>query len=256
MGSTRNVWLALVWPLLAAVVGGCAVPQPQDTPVWQRRELDPVSGRAFWIYVPSTYTHARAFPVIITCHGTPPYDIAEHHIREWKMLGERYGCIIVAPELIATDGLIGDGPIAGMLDDERFILSIISLLGYRFNLDRGNMMITGFSGGGFPTFWVGLRHPDVFSTLVARSCNFSESNLNGWYPPDAANLKIMVYYGEFDPGAISTQSRAAIAYLTSKGLPVDTKIVPGIGHERRPEVAMDFFWEGRNPRPQPTMPNR
>ena len=104
MGSTRNVWLALVWPLLAAVVGGCAVPQPQDTPVWQRRELDPVSGRAFWIYVPSTYTHARAFPVIITCHGTPPYDIAEHHIREWKMLGERYGCIIVAPELIATDG--------------------------------------------------------------------------------------------------------------------------------------------------------
>jgi poly(3-hydroxybutyrate) depolymerase len=254
MDLSGNVWLRSVGLLVLAAVCGCEVPQAQNTPVWQRRELDPVSGRAFWIYVPSTYTHMRAWPVIVTCHGTPPYDIAEHHIREWKMLGEQYGCIIVAPELIATDGLIGDGPIVGMLDDERFILSTVSLLGYRFNIDRANIMITGFSGGGFPTFWVGLRHPDVFSTIVARSCNFSETNLDGWYPPEAAQQRIMVYYGENDPAAIANQSRAAISYLTSKGLPVETKVIPLIGHQRRPEVAMEFFWEGRNMRPQPTMP--
>jgi poly(3-hydroxybutyrate) depolymerase len=251
---SRNAWAWLVWPLLAAVGGGCAVTQDQNTPAWQRRELDPVTGRAFWIYVPSTYTHAKAYPVIITCHGTPPYDIAEHHIREWKMLGERYACIVVAPELIATDGLIGDGPIVGMLDDERFILSIVSFLGYRYNIDRANLMITGFSGGGFPTYWVGLRHPDVFSEIVARSCNFSEVNLDGWYPLEAANQRIMVYYGENDPGAIAAQSRAAVAYLTNKGLPVKAEIIPGIGHERRPDVAMDFFWDGINQRVRPTTP--
>lgn len=239
----RRTWATWLVALPAVLLAGCPVPQAQDTPSWQRREIDPVSGRAYWIYVPSTYTHARAAPLIVTCHGTPPYDTSERHIMEMKMLGEQNGCIVVAPELIATDGIIGDGPITGMLDDERFILSIVALTGYRYNLDRGNVMITGFSGGGFPTYWVGLRHPDVFPVVVARSCNFSESNLDGWFNcgPAGTGQSVMVYYGENDPAAIQAQSRSAIKYLQSKGFALATMVVPGIGHERRPEIAMDFF---------------
>ena len=233
--------MILVLAAGALMISGCPVPQDQNTPVAQRREIDPVSGRAYWIYVPSNYTHSRSWPVIVTCHGTPPYDVANDHIREWKMLGEQNGCIIISPELTATDGIFGDGPIVGMLDDERFILSIISLLGYRYSIDRSNVMITGFSGGGFPTYWVGLRNPGVFSCVVARSCNFSEHNLDGWYPPEALGQSVMVYDTEHDPGAIQAQTDAAIAYLGSKGFKVKSKVIPGIGHARVPEVAMDFF---------------
>ena len=215
--------------------------------------MDPVSGRAYYMYVPSTYTEGRPHPVIVSCHGTPPYDVAEHHIREWKMLGEQYGCIIVAPELIATDGLIGDGPIVGMLDDERFILSLISLLGFRFNIDRANIMITGFSGGGFPTYWVGLRNPGVFTAVAARSSNFSEHNLDGWFSPEAVTQHVMIYYGENDPGAIQAQSRMGIKYLQSRGFNVSSKVIPGLGHERRPDVAMRFFQE-HWARPRPSVP--
>lgn len=228
---------------LLAVVGGCAVTQPQNTPVPEVHEVDPATGRGYWIYVPSTYRYDKPAPLIVTCHGTPPYDVANHHIREWKMLGEQNGCIVIAPELIATDGLIGDGPTSGMLSDERYILSIVSFLGYRYNIDRANIMITGFSGGGFPTYWIGLRHPDVFSAVVARSCNFSEGNLDGWYPADALNTPVMVYYGENDPGTIQGQSRAAIQYFSTRGFKLKTYVIPNIGHERRPEYAMDFFRE-------------
>jgi poly(3-hydroxybutyrate) depolymerase len=229
--------------LAALTLAGCPVPQLQNTPSWQRREIDPMSGRAYWLYVPHNYSFAKAAPLIVTCHGTPPYDVAEHHIREWKMLGEQNGCIVVAPELVATDGIFGDGPVGGMLDDERFILSIVSLMGYKFNLDRANIMITGFSGGGFPAYFVGLRRPDVFSTIVARSCNFSDTNLANWVPTggSADRQSIMVYYGENDPGAIRNQSSNAIKFLQSKGYAIDTTVIPGIGHERRPEVAMSFF---------------
>ncbi len=232
------------------MIAGCAVTQDQNTPVWQRHETDPVTGRAFWYYVPSTYREDRPTPLIVSCHGTPPYDIAEHHIREWKMLAEQNGCIVVCPELIATDGLIGDGPIIGMLSDERYILSLISMLGYRYNIDRANVMITGFSGGGFPTYWVGLRHPEVFSVVAARNCNFSEGNLHGWYPPEATRINIIIYYGENDPGTIVSQSRAGIRYLRSQGFNVESVVIPGRGHERRPEYAMEFFrkhW--RKPKP-------
>lgn len=246
--------LILVVAAAGVTLTGCPVPQLQNTPSWQRKEIDPISGRAYWIYVPHGYSHAKAAPLIVTCHGTPPYDVAEMHIREWKMLGEQYGCIVVSPELVATDGIFGDGPVDGMLDDERFILSIVSLMGYRYNIDRGNIMITGFSGGGFPSYFVGLRRPDVFSTVVARSCNFSETNLEGWIPPggSANRQSILVYYGENDPGAIKNQSNNAIRWLKAKGYAIDTNVIPGIGHERRPEYAMNFFRRHWHPS-RPTM---
>ena len=245
--KTRTFTLILA---AVALAGGCEVPDRlrQDMPVGQRREIDPATGRGYWIYVPSKYNHSRVWPVIVTCHGTPPYDVAEMHIREWKMLGELNGCIVVAPELVGTDGIFGDGPISGMLEDERFILSLLSLTGYRYSVDWSNIMITGFSGGGFPMYFVGLRNPKVFSCLVARSCNFSEPNLDGWYPQEAALAEsILVYDGERDPGAIRAQSDNALKYLRSKGFRVEEKTIPGIGHERVPEVAMEFFRRTKRP---------
>jgi len=236
--------------LVAALSTGCAVPLTPPTPVSPVRRVDPATGQGYWIYVPSTYRHDRAAPVIVSCHGTPPYDVANHHIREWQWYGEKNGCIVVAPELIATDGIIGDGPLTGMLADERYILSLLSTLGYRYNIDLANIMITGFSGGGFPTYWVGLRRPDIFSVVVARNCNFSESNLDGWYPPEAKKTPVLVYYGTDDPGAIKGQSEAAIRYLRAKGFNVAWKVIPNVGHERHPEVAMEFFRRNwRAPRP-------
>ena len=259
MTQKKVTWMlrTMMWmtALTAALCAGCAVTQPQNTPVAQTYEIDPATGAGFWLYVPSTYSHDNPVPVIVTCHGTPPYDVAEHHIREWKFLGEQNRCIIVAPKLIGTDGLFGDGPVVGMMASERRILSILSLLGYRYNLDRANVMITGFSGGGFPTYWVGLRHPDLFSVAVSRNGNFSQGNIEGWFPPAAAEMDVMVYYGENDPATIINQSRNAIRFLTAAGFNVKSAMIPGAGHERKPEIAMQFFRDHMNP-PQGTIPPR
>ena len=227
--------------MLILFTSGCAIPQAQNTRTWQRHEIDPVTGNGYYLFVPDSYQSNTPMPLLVSCHGTPPFDIADHHIKMWKMLAQENGFIVVAPELMATDGLIGDGPIVGMLANERFILSILSQLSYRYNIDRANIMITGFSGGGFPTYWVGLRHPDIFSTIVAQNSNFSRHNVDGWYPEEAKNSKIMVYYGSNDPLPIKLQSRAAINYLNEKGFTVHTKVLAGQGHQRRPDVAMEFF---------------
>lgn len=242
---------AFVFSLLLSIgLAGCVVPPTPPTPVHQQLQLDPVTGRAFYLYVPSTYRHDKPAPVIVTCHGTVPFDIAEHHIREMKWYGEKNGCIVIAPSLVGTDGLIGGGPVADMLADERYIMSILSLLSYRYNIDRANIMITGFSGGGFPTYWVGLRHPDVFSVIVARNCNFNESNVDNWFSvPKNNSTSVMIYYGQNDAPTIKAQSKRAIRYLKSKGFDVKTAVITGSGHDRHPEVAMNFFRENwRSPR--------
>ena len=241
-----RLWILLALPFVA-LLAGCPVPPTGPTPVGQWLLSDPVTRSNFWIYVPKKYTHDKPMPVLISCHGTPPFDVAEHHIRTWKWYGERYGIIIICPDLEGTDGIFGDGPIGGMLNNERRILSILSTLSYRYNIDRANIMITGFSGGGFPAYWVGLRHPEVFSVVVAQNCNFSRSNLDGWYPPEAVKMKVMVYYGENDPATIVVQSRNAIQYLRSRGFKVTTKVLPRAGHDRHPEVAMKFFRDNMRP---------
>lgn len=230
--------------VLLPSIAGCPVPQAQNTPVKQKHYQHPGTKETYWLYVPRTYREDTPAPLIISCHGTPPFDVNEHHIREWKMLAERNGCIVATPNLQATDGIIGDGPVSGMLECERRIMTLISLLGYRYNINRDKIMITGFSGGGFPTYWVGLRHPEVFSAVVARNCNFSGGNLDGWILPahKARRTRIKVYYGSNDPFPIILQSRAGIKYLRSKGFQhVESQVLPGKGHQRQPEVAMEFF---------------
>lgn len=223
------------------VTAGCPVPYKPDTGASQWQSIDPVTNCEYYVYVPKKYDHRIPMKVIVSCHGTPPFDVAEHHIRTWKWYGEKYGCIIVCPSLKGTDGIFGDGPVSAMLENERNLTSILSTLSYMYNLDRNNVMITGFSGGGFPAYWIGLRHPELFSVIVAQNCNFNENNLDGWYPPEARSIPLMVYYGENDPATIIVQSQNAIAYLKKNRFNVRTYVIPGAGHDRHPEVAMDFF---------------
>ncbi len=245
----RNLTM-IMFAAMGSILGGCAVTAPQNTPVHEQYEVNSATGSGYWLYVPSTYRHTRPAPLIVSCHGTPPFDVSNHHIRQLKMLGEQNGCIVVCPEVVGTDGVLGDGPMMAMLENERRIMSIISLLGYRYNIDMNNIMLTGFSGGGFAVYWVGTRHPDVFSTLVLRSCNFCRYNLDGWYTPAAAKIPVLIYWGSNDPAAIKLQSMDGVKYLRSRGFVVTTDIIPGSGHERHPEVAVAFFrrhW--RTPKP-------
>ncbi|HET6428927.1 MAG TPA: hypothetical protein VFJ30_10980 [Phycisphaerae bacterium] len=239
----------MVLPLVLSA--GCAVTQPQDTRTDPELFAEATTGRQYYLFIPDTYDPARPAPLVVSCHGTAPFDVAAHHAREWKKMAEAHGCILVCPKMVSTDGILGAGAIGALLRDEQLILSIIGQLTYRYNIDRRNVLITGFSGGGFPVYFVGLRHPDVFTAIAPRNCNFNANSIDGWYPPEAKNTPIKVYYGQNDPGAIRAQSHRAIDYLRRTGFrALETEVLTGAGHERHPEVAMKFWlahWNGVAP---------
>jgi poly(3-hydroxybutyrate) depolymerase len=146
---------------LGLVLAGCPVTQPQNTPVPEKLITDPVTGGGYFLYVSTAYNRNKPAPLIVSCHGTVPFDPAESQVRELKMLAEQHGCVLVCPKLASTDGILGSGSIAALLRDEKLIMSIVGNLHYMYNIDRHNILITGFSGGGFPAYFVGLRHPDT-----------------------------------------------------------------------------------------------
>jgi poly(3-hydroxybutyrate) depolymerase len=248
-----NKTMAVVPALLLAEVllTGCAVPQ-KAAPVPYRLMLEPTTGAQYFLYVPTTYRREKPAPLIVSCHGTPPYDVAAHHVRELSLLAEQHGCLLLCPKLSSTDGLLGTGPTPSLLEDERRVMTIIGQLHYLYNIDRKNVLITGFSGGGFPVYFIGLRHPDIFTAIAARSCNFNRHSVENWYPAEAMETAIIVYFGENDPGAIQGQSRNAIDFLRAAGFQVETLVIPRIGHERRPEYAMKFWLQHWNGSPPPS----
>ena len=224
---------------LACLLTGCAVTQDQNTPVSERHEVDRTTGRGYWIYVPSGYrADTPSEPLIVTCHGTPPYDVSSMHIREWKkpcraerLHRGRAGADRHRRHLRRrADHRHGRRRAVHPLAGERTGLP----LQHRPRKHANH----GFFRWQLPTYWVGLRHPDVFTTVVARNCNFSQSNTEGWWTPESLARRSKFTTAE----TIRASSRASRSRpLVTCARPGGNRGDPRPGHERHPEVAMDFF---------------
>ncbi len=238
-------YLILAWMLV--FVGACPVPQSQDTPVSETKlSVDP-TGAEYWIYAPSYYSEDRDWPLVVTLHGTHGWDSSKAQIKEWKHLAELQGFLVIAPELRSVQGIL---PVHDKLwyrdleTDERTIVLAIEEVSKKYRVDGGAVLLTGFSAGGYPLYYVGLRNPKLFNMLIARACNSSERLFERIEATDEARkLPIKIFWGKDDLKPIRDQSWYAVRYLSEHGFRrVDYKKTRG-GHLRRPEIAYRYWRE-------------
>ncbi len=236
----------VVIAMLSVCLGGCPVYQDQRVPNASPLVTEPITGRGYKLYVSSRYHRKRPAPVIISLHGTPPWDTADRQMGEWKKIAEDHGAILICPTLLSSDGIIpaGDAGLrALLLQDERLVLTILSQLQYKYNIDRRNIFLTSWSGGGYPLWFIGLRHPDLFTAICSRQSTFRQGSVEGWFPPEAKAMPILIFYGTFDVVPVVVQSRDAYNFLNARGFTKVRMTTTEGGHQRHPEVAMNFFLE-------------
>jgi predicted esterase len=90
-------------------------------------------------------------------------------------------------------------------------------------------------------YFIGLRHPDIFTALAARQSTFRRSVVEGWFPDTARDMPVLIFHGTFDLVPVTADCKAAYQFLKDNGFrEVELTTTPG-GHVRHPEVAMDFF---------------
>jgi poly(3-hydroxybutyrate) depolymerase len=210
----------------------------------------PNAGGKYWLYVPSDYDEDRKWPLVVTLHGTHGWDSSRAQIREWKYLADRKGFIVAAPDLRSVQGILPVSETlwsADLLSDEKTILSVIDDVASKYRVDTDHVLLTGFSAGGYPLYYVGLRHPERFSMLIARNCNssiklFEQIELND----TGRALPVVIFWGKDDLQEINRQSWQAVRWLSEHGLKnVERKKYAG-GHLRRPETAYSY-WRGSLP---------
>lgn len=199
------------------------------------------NGRPYSVYVPSYYTAERSWPVVVTCHGTWPYDRADLQMAEWKGLAEQKNFLLIVPQLKGTAGDIVP-PVAEQvrrqLDDETTILSAIRSVSAAYNVDDTRIFLTGWSAGGYAVLFTGLRNPGVFRALALRQTNFNAAFLELAVPFLDPAQPVQVMYGSLDPfreGAL-----ACIDWLRTHEFDPVTLERTGT-HRRDPDPVYRFF---------------
>ncbi len=236
----RKYLLLMPLTMLAA---GCPVTQPQDTPVEQLRQIEPQTQRGYWLYVPSCYAADRDWPLVVTLHGTHGWDSSAAQIKEWKSLAEQQGFLVAAPDLRSVQGILPVLPGAweqDLADDDKAILAMMDDVAARYRVDRKRVLLTGFSAGGYPLYYTGLRHPERFRMLIARACN-SDIDLFEKIPltDEVKKMPILIFWGKDDLSEIARQSWQAFRWLRYHKCYETRQMTTKGGHLRRPEIAWD-----------------
>jgi len=241
---TRKL-IALLLP--AVMCGGCPVLSSQDVPVPATKNREPSTGASYWLYVPEDYTPDKAWPLAIVLHGTraPAYDTADKQINEWKRLAEDEGFIVAAPVLDSVQGIL---PLIKPLwredlqRDERVILEMLEHLADKYRIDRGRVLLTGFSSGGYPLYYAGLRNAEKFNALVADACNSHLDIFEAIELKDTAKrTPIFIFWGKDDFRTIQAEGWQAYRYLRERGCKRTKMDEIAGGHFRRPGRVYGFW---------------
>jgi predicted peptidase len=257
--------------LLAASLGlfACA-PDPADevgmTGFFERSYLsnEDQSVDSCLMYVPSTYDKARAWPLVVMLHGLgeraflPVTSPAHPLFLEWC---EKNGLLMIAPNGRNRADRDSPKPNFGaslyMDDGEQDVLQVIELARKAYNIDSSRIYLTGVSMGGWGTWYLGSRHPELFAA-VAPVCGWGTGELTRWKcpPVDLARLKntpVYAFHGDQDPVIPVSESRKMAATLKALGAAdVTYEELPGVKHNAWDFVYNDdrvFRWFLRHRRP-------
>lgn len=134
----------------------------------------------FTVYLPNSYEtdSLRRYPVVYMLHGANENDwewanIATSMIHEaiTKSTADGMACevIMVCPN--ATEGTMGYFNREGWNYEDYFFEELIPFIEshYRVIADKGHRAIGGLSMGGGGSFYYGLTHPEMFSSVYAIS---------------------------------------------------------------------------------------
>lgn len=184
--------------------------------------------------------------MVVTFHGMKPFDTPAAQAREWQSTADRYGFIVLAPELFNSD-LFMQYPLRsineGVIEDEKNVISILNYLLARLSVDKKHIFLTCWSSGGYLMHYIANNNPYLFSAICSKGACFSEEllNVDNAYIMKDRGVPVMITWGQNDMLNIQVESQRAVDWYKRLGFNVTKEVVEGKGHERFPEVAAKFF---------------
>jgi pimeloyl-ACP methyl ester carboxylesterase len=227
---------------------------------------DEVDGSAQFAlaYLPGGYDPAKKWPLVVKLHGynpaNPEYvrwwgvDSRHHALADTEYNGHQ-GVIYMEPRGRGNTSYIGIG--------DQDVVRVIQLAKERFNVDEDRVYLMGDSMGGWGTWNVGTRHPDLFAAIapifggvdyhsqlsaealakLTPLARYFQETASSWSMAESlVNMPIFVHHGDVDKSVNVDWSRYGVRLLQRWGYNIRYEELPGYGHEDLNRWADIFNW--------------
>ncbi len=148
-----------------------AVPVPATTTV---AGADPLAGRPFDVFVPSSYDAGTAMPLVILLHGFGASGIIQNLYFGLQPLAESRGFLYVHPDGTinpidkqfwnATDACCGFG---STVDDVAYLTALVNDVQSNYSVDPKRIFFVGHSNGGFMSYRMACDRADMVAAIVS-----------------------------------------------------------------------------------------
>ena len=241
VASGRHECVRLAF-LIAAM--GLALTVPCDArDVWESRVFTTLDTYAlpYRLLKPRHYKPARPWPLVLFLHGAGERGNDNQKqlspgLRNLFISKEAQGqwpCFVVAPQCPdgqrwvnvdfgATSHVIPDEPSASMTS----VLALLTALQAEFSIDRSRLYVMGLSMGGYGTWDILARRPQLFAAGLP-ICGGADLNT----APTIASVPLWIFHGSEDTVVPVSRSRDMVSALgRAGGSPVYTEY-KGVGHD-------------------------
>jgi predicted peptidase len=197
----------------------------------------------YQVYVPSTYSPDRAWPVILFLHGAGERG-SDGLLQTAVGLGDairrdaaRFPALIVLPQAPA------DSQWAGL--PARAAMAALDVTMADYSADPARVYLTGMSMGGNGSWYLAYRHPERFAAVVP-VCGWASHHPRFSHPDPVVptedgdpfealarrliDVPVWLFHGEVDAAVPVSESRSAAAALEAAGANVRYSELPGVGH--------------------------
>ena len=193
------------------------------------------------IYIPFEYNEDEEYPVLILLHGagergTDNKGNLLHMVKDMFSHSDTpvANAIVIAPQCSAAPNQWVDTPWANgnysvdavkSSNELNAVLELLYEIEDEFSTDDDRYYITGLSMGGFGTWDMIMRNPDLFAAAVP-ICGGADPD----YAGEIAHMPIYTVHGSADPTVPVAGTRAMVEALKSEGSAVIYKELEGEGH--------------------------
>ena len=227
---------------------------------------DDVDGSAQFAvaYLPGGYDPAKKWPLVVKLHGYNPANPeyvrwwgvdSRHHVLADTEYNGHQGVIYTEPRGRGNTSYIGIG--------DQDVVRVIQLAKERFNVDDDRVYLMGDSMGGWGTWNVATRHPDLFAAIapifggvdyhsilsedalakITPLARYFQEKDSSWSLAESlVNMPIFVHHGDVDRSVNVDYSRYGVRLLQRWGYNIRYEEMPGYGHEDLNRWADIFNW--------------
>ena len=180
------------------------------------KELQP-----YRVFVPAKYDAAKPMPLIVALHGMGGDENSYFTAYDngiVKREAEARGYLVVCPKGRGSASMY-----AG--DAERDVMDVIAAMRRDYNIDADRIYLTGHSMGGYGTWSIAPKYPDMFAALAPIAGGGMPSSLS-----KIKHVPQIVIHGDKDPTVPVERSRVMVKAAKELGIEIKYIEVPGGNH--------------------------